>query len=298
MIGRETRVSWPGVVALAVLVASVGGCLFLATRPQRSHVTLEQLRRRGVVPVGIANEEPYGYLDTVSGRITGEAPEVARVIFERLGVPRLDAVTSQFGALIPGLRAGRFDVIAAGMYITPERCRRVAFSRPTYRIGEAFIVRRGNPLDLHSYADVAADDDAILGVVNGTIELQYAQATGVPEDRIVILNDNVSALSAVRTGQIDAFAGTQLTVRSLLAKTEGEALEEAEPFAQPVIDGEEVWGYGAFAFRERDRGLRRAFDRELGRFLGTEAHLELVRPFGFTEDNLPGDATVEALCRE
>ncbi|HJL18322.1 MAG TPA: ectoine/hydroxyectoine ABC transporter substrate-binding protein EhuB [Sandaracinaceae bacterium LLY-WYZ-13_1] len=296
MLRRPTRVTPAGAVALTVLLAGAGGCLWLALGTEPPRASLEDLRRRGEVSLGIANEEPYGYLDTARGELTGEAPELARVIFGRLGVPRTDAVTSQFGALIPGLRAGRFDVIAAGMYVTPARCERVAFSRPTYRIGEAFVVPRGNPLDLHSYADVAANEEATLGVVAGTIERVYARRTGVPDERVVILNDNVSALSAVRTGQVSAFAGTQLTVRSLLDKTDGRALEEATPFTQPVIDGEEVWGYGAFAFRPRDVALREAFDRELGAFLGTEAHLALVRPFGFREENLPGDVTVEELC--
>lgn len=295
MLRRTSRVTPTGIVALLVLLGCVGGCLFLAARTPRPRASLAELRRAGEVSVGIANEEPYGYLDTVSGRLTGEAPELARVIFARLGVERLDAVTSQFGALIPGLRAGRFDVIAAGMYVTPERCARVAFSQPTYRIGEAFIVREGNPLSLRSYEDVANHDEAVLGVVNGTIELTYARRIGVDESRIVILNDNVSALSAVRTGQVDAFAGTQLTVRRLLEKSDA-PLEEAAPFRQPVIDGREVWGYGAFAFRRQDAALRRAFDRELQGYLGTEAHLALVRPFGFTRDNLPGDVTVEELC--
>ena len=32
------------------------------------------------------------------------------------------------GFVIPGLNAGRFDLIAAGLFITPERCEQVAFS--------------------------------------------------------------------------------------------------------------------------------------------------------------------------
>lgn len=298
MYRQKRRVTPAGLGALAVLIVVAGSCVVLATRPLRPSSSLGQLRDRGGVSVGIANEEPYGYLDTASGRITGEAPELARRIFAALNVPRLDAVTSQFGALIPGLRAGRFDVIVAGMYVTPERCKQVAFSQPTYRIGEAFIVRHGNPLGLRSYRDVARHPRARLGVVNGTIERTYARRIGVPDERVVILNDNVSALSAVRTGQVDAFAGTQLTVRRLLDKTSGEALEEAKPFAQPVIDGKEVWGYGAFAFRKRDDELRRAFDHELAAFLGSHTHRALVAPFGFGEENLPGGMTTEELCRE
>jgi polar amino acid transport system substrate-binding protein len=116
--------------------------------------TLERIRREGVVRVGFANEAPFAFIDTSSGRLTGEAPEIARVVFSRLGVGEIEGVLTEFASLIPGLKAGRFDVIAAGMYVTPERCREVAFSQPTYAVGEAFLVAAGNPLQLHGYEDV------------------------------------------------------------------------------------------------------------------------------------------------
>jgi polar amino acid transport system substrate-binding protein len=248
------------------------------------------------IRLGIANEPPYGYLDTASGRVTGEAPEVARVVLERLGVRRIEVVATEFRSLIPGLRAGRFDVIAAGMYVTPARCGQVLFSRPTYRIGEALLVRRGNPRQLHAFADVARHPTAVLGVVPGSIELTYAEAAGVPAARIASLKDASAAVDSLRAGHIDAYAGTALTTRSLLEKTRASDLELAEPFAQPVIDGVETWGYGAFAFRKRDRALRDAWNAELDRYLGSAEHLARVKPFGFTERELPGDMRAETLC--
>ena len=112
--------------------------------------------------MGIANEPPFGYLET-DGTVAGEAPTVARAVFERLGVKGLEPVVVEFGSLIPGLKAGRFDVIAAGMYITPARCREVLFSDPSYKIAEAILVPEGNPLDLHSYRDIRDNDRATLG---------------------------------------------------------------------------------------------------------------------------------------
>ena len=258
--------------------------------------TLERLRRTGVARVGYANEAPYAYLDE-SKRLTGESPEVARVILSRLGIAETEGVLTEFGSLIPGLKAGRFDLIAAGMYITPERCRQVAFSRPTYGIGEAFAVAEGNPLDLHSYADVAASPEATLGVVAGTVERGYARETGVPDDRVVVFPDAPSALEGVASGRVDAFGGTSLTVGDLLSKRDAGGLERAEPFTDSVIEGRTVRGYGAFVVRPEDGELLGALNRELEAFLGTPEHLELVEPFGFGEETLPGDVTAEELCR-
>ncbi len=299
--GRSSRIRRPArlrsgaaLLAAAGLLALVAGCGGSGERPGES--TLARLRRQGVARVGYANEAPYAYLDSSTDRLTGEAPEIARQVLAGLGVPRVEGVLTEFGALIPGLQAKRFDLIAAGMYIKPRRCREIDFSNPTYCIGEGFLVRRGNPANLHSYRDVAASDSATLGVVAGAVELGYARKSGIPDDRIVVFPDAPSAVAGVQSGRVEAYGGTSLTVQDLFAKADDPGLEIARPFTDPVIDGERVRGCGAFGFRKDEDAFRKAFDRRLEGFLGTPEHLDLVRPFGFTRDDLPGDVTAAALC--
>ena len=62
---------------------------------------------------------------------------------------------TEFGSLIPGLNSQQFDVVSAGMYINPSRCEQVLFSDPEYQMLDAFIVRKGNPKNLHTYEDIA-----------------------------------------------------------------------------------------------------------------------------------------------
>ena len=283
---RLPRLALAGVAAVAL---ACGG-------DDASRSTLERVRAQGIVRVGYANEAPYAFRDTATGRVTGEAPEIARVVFERMGIPEFEGVLTEFGSLIPGLQAGRFDLIAAGMYITPERCGQVAFSEPTYAVGEGFIVPEGNPLDLHGYEDVRDHPTATLGVVAGAIERGYARASGIPDARIVTFPDALAALAGVRAGRISAYAATALTVQNLLGK-DAAGVEQAAPFSDPVIDGETVRGHGAFAFRPRDEALRAEFNRHLTAFIGTPAHLELVAPFGFTDRQLPGEAATSRLCQ-
>ena len=92
----------------------------------------------------MANEAPYGYA-TPDGKLTGEAPEVAKAVLAKMGITQVDGVLTEFGSLIPGLKAGRFDIIAAGMYVNPQRCNEIAFSEPSYGIGQAILVPAGNP---------------------------------------------------------------------------------------------------------------------------------------------------------
>lgn len=248
----------------------------------------------GRIRVGYANESPFAYMDSGSGKLTGEAPEVLRHVMSELKVGEVEGVLTEFGSLIPGLQARRFDMIAAGMYVTPERCQQVIFSNPTYGIGSAFIVREGNPKSLGSFEDVAKSD-ARLGVVVGAIEADYAAKTGIPADRIVVFPDAASALAGVQGGRVDAYAATALTVNDLLSKS-ASGVERADPFTDPVIDGKDVRGYGAFAFRPEDTALRDAVNEQLAAYLGTDAHAEAVKAFGFTEGELPGDVTAAQLC--
>lgn len=286
-----------GRALLAVIASLALGACTVGGEGGSGEPTLERAHREGVVRVGFANEAPYAYLDSRTDRLTGEAPEIARAVLERMGIPEIEGVLAEFGALIPGLKAGRFDLIAAGMYVKPARCREIDFSDPTYCIGEGLLVRAGNPLDLHSYEDVRESEEATIGVVAGAVELGYAREIGVPEDRIVIFPDAPSAVAGVQSGRIDGYAGTSLTVKDMLSKADDPRLELAEPFRDPVIGGEPIRGCGAFGFRRGDDAFREEFDRHLDELLGTPEHLELVRPFGFTRDELAGDATAEELCR-
>lgn len=278
---------WVGCLALAFM----GGCA-----PSDTRSTLERIREDSVVRIGYANEAPYAYKDTRTGKVTGEAPEIARVVLAELGVQKVEGVLTEFGSLIPGLKAGRFDVIAAGMYIKPERCGQIAFSNPTYAIGEALAVQTGNPLNIHSYQDIKDHPEATIGVVAGAVERGYARAVGIPEDRIIVFPDARSALAGVRASRVTAYAGTALTVQDLISKDTSGKIERAVPFTNPVINGEQVKGYGAFGFRKNDQELVGCFNEVLADYIGSEEHLSLVKPFGFTAAELPQGVTADELC--
>lgn len=252
--------------------------------------TLDEAREAGYIRVGFANEAPFGYA-TASGKLTGEAPEIAKIIFAKMGIKEVDGVLTEWSSLIPGLKAGRFDVIAAGMFITPKRCQQVLFSEPTYRLGQSFLVRKGNPKKLHSYADAAKSEDVKLGVMAGAIERGYARNAGIPDARVVELPDQAAMLAAVRAGRVDASALTALSIERM-ARKGGDRVERAMPFETP----ETAVGYGAFAFRKDDPELVAAFNKHLKAFLGTPAHQKVAGMFGFTKAELPGDITAAALC--
>lgn len=256
----------------------------------RAETTLDRIREAGVIRVGFANEAPYAYA-TADGELTGESPTVFRHVMKRLGVERVDGVLTEWGALIPGLKAGRFDAIVASMYITPRRCRQILFANPTYGIGEALVVPAGNPEGLRDYAD-AVEKEAKVAFVAGTAEIEHARMAGLPRGQQLIVPDFASAFAAVKAGRASAAALTALTAGVLAEKDE--AVERAEPFTF-VHEGRSYRGEGSFGFRPEDRALRDAVNEELAGFIGTEEHLAMVAEFGFDASNLP-EKTAEQHC--
>ena len=100
--------------------------------------------RSRLVTLGVANEVPFGYVGD-DGEATGIGPDVARAVLEELGIDQIDAQVVEFGELIGGLQAGQFDLITAGMYITPDRAEQILFSDPDYCVAESLAVAAGNP---------------------------------------------------------------------------------------------------------------------------------------------------------
>lgn len=257
---------------------------------------LAQAQEQGFIRVGFANEAPYGFADE-AGNLTGEAPAVGREVMSRLEVPEIDGVLTEFGSLIPGLQARRFDVIAAGMFITPERCAEVIFSDPSYCAPQAFLVTEGNPLGLTDYESVAANPDVRLGVLTGAVEGDQARAAGVSDDQINTLGDPPSLLEALQADRIDAVALTTISLNDL-AETAGGGVEVTEPFIA-VIDGEEQLGCGGFAFRPEDTALRDAFNEVLNEMKEGDEVVPIVEEFGFAEAAETAEGvTADELCGE
>lgn len=293
--GIPRRTLLTGTAALVGTGAVVGassGCSRVATADTGDGgQLLQQLRARGTVRLGIAGEQPYGYIGK-DGEVTGSAPAIARRIFRRLGVDHVEPFPTEFGSLIFGLNSLQFDVVAAGMYINPERCEQVLFADPEYRMKDAFIVPRGNPKKLRTYADIARTG-ARMATGIGYAEIDYAKEAGVKH--IDTLPDQLAGLLAVEQGRVDVFAGTAVTVRNVVEQT-GSTKAEATDEVTPLVDGKPVVDVGGFAFRMPERNLRDAFNRELHRMKRSGELLEVMRPFGFTKDQMT-DIRAEEKCR-
>ncbi|ASP87157.1 ectoine/hydroxyectoine ABC transporter substrate-binding protein EhuB [Sinorhizobium meliloti] len=275
---------------MAVLTGLLGASIVHAQE------ALNNARQTGTVKVGIFNQSPWGFVDA-SGEIKGQAVDVLKAAFAPLGITKIDAVVTEFGALIPGLQAGRFDVVAAGLYIKPERCKLVAFGNPDIKMSDALLVLKGNPKALHSYTDIAKKSDVILAVGRGSVEFQHALDAGVPKSRLFAFPDNDAGLAALLGGRADAIAATAATISAWAPVSD--KIERALPFAQPVgPDGKTLYGYPALAFRQADSDFRDAYNGELKKLRESGKLLEILKVYSFSEPDLPPEELTAAdICK-
>lgn len=279
---------------LALLAASAIAISALAATSAGA-ASLEDIKKAGVIRIAVANEIPYGYVDP-SGEALGAGPDVAKKLMEALGVGEIEWVTTNFSSLIPGLKADRFDMVAAEMAILPDRCGQVLFSEPNTSYGEGLLVAEGNPKDVHTYQDFADNKQLKVAIMAGADQLEMMQKLGVSDANVVTIASNADAISTVATGRADAYAATSLTA-SGLAK-QGKGVEVAAKFTDPVVDGKPVRSWGGFTFASGNEELRDAVNTALADFKKTPEWAEIVTGYGFTQADVDGSTSTNtaALC--
>ena len=293
-MNRRT-ITTASVAGIGVAALALAGCTSTAPSDGDSDVsTLQKIQDEGSITLAIASEQPYSWVDE-SGEPTGATIAMHKQIFSALGVDNIEVEEVAWDNLIPGLNAGRWDAVSAGMSITPDRCAEAAFSDPEIMYTTTLAVPKGNPDGLTDLDSVlATDGDVKLAVQSGAIEDGYVKSLG-GYDNIVQVDTISSGIENIQAGRADALA---LTAVSLDWMTQDmDDVETTGPFVQE-IDGVKQIGAGATVFRPADSELLDAYNEELANITGDEqSYLDLVEPFGFSAENLPpADLTTEQLC--
>jgi len=247
--------------------------------------------------VGMSNQLPYAFLDE-AGVLTGQSPDVLRAAMRNAGVENLEATLTEFGALIPGLAARRFDVICTGLFIRPARCELVAFANPDSLSRDGLVVTAGNPLNLKSLDDVAANSAVRIGFVRGSVDEGYVEAAGIAEANRVALPDVPTLLSALKGGRIDAVLSSLVIIASTLAAMNDDSLVMVEDFVDPVVDGVPAIDYAAMAFHKDDTALLAAYNAGLAELVASGELAEINAKWGLPAALTPTaeTATTAQIC--
>lgn len=286
------RVTSRCAITFAVVTLTAGtmaACTSTDSGDDSNH--LQELKDKGVVTVGFAGEAPYSFEQ--DGNLTGATVALHREIFGNLGIETVEGVNADFGSLIPGLQANRFDVVSAGMSILPQRCEQAAFGDPEFNYTTALMVTQGNPKGLKDMQSVKGSG-ARLATMTGAVESDYAESLGIESTQVATPQDG---MDAVTSGRADVFALTAISLNWMKTNNPGAPVDVTESFVAN-IDGKPQVGAGATVFRTDDKELLEAYNAELAKITSDpQKYLDLVGEFGFTEEELPDpNLTTAQLC--
>ena len=224
-------------------------------------------------------EPPFNFVSK-DGLITGCDVELARYVFEKLGVDAFEPVETEFAELLPGLTDGRWRM-TTGMFGTDERRKTARFSRPIWALPDGLLVRSSNPRGLSGYRSIATNRDTKLAVIRDQFQHRSAAEFGVSDDRIAIYETYTDAAMAVRDGEVDAYASVGRAHGGFIEQNPDWGLE----FVLVPTD-EKPPAFGSFAVNPEDTDLLDDIDKVLEGFLGSDEHREMVAAFGFSQSEI------------
>lgn len=209
---RLFRAASGGAVAAMLLALSPLG---MAYADANISTTLDQ-KLKDMLPASIrdagkinvaSNVEypPFEYYDTDNTTIIGLDKDFAEAIGQKLGVT-LEFSNMSFDAIIPALAAKRFDMAMSAMTDTEERRQKVDFV-DYFVSGGGFLVKHGNPMNIHALTDLCGVATAID---KGTTEIEDARLAseecvkvGKPEVDVKVLPGTSQIVLALQAGRAD-----------------------------------------------------------------------------------------------
>lgn len=274
-----------GIAALGVAALALGSMAGAAG----AQSLLEKADKGEPIRIGFANEIPFAYPGD-DGSPRGFVNVFTIGVLKKMGYEKIEPVQTEWGGLIPGLNADRFDIVTGGMNILASRCENIAFSEPMATVGDAFIVAPGNPKKIGDYKSLV-DNNAVMVTGAGYSNIEAAKAAGVAEANIMQVPGPTEILAAVKAGRADAGAGTYFTMKQL-ADSSGGAVEVTDPNAIP----ESSFNWAGIGFRKADQAFLDKFNAAMKEYIGTDEMLAAVAEYGYGKASLPGDKTTAWVC--
>jgi polar amino acid transport system substrate-binding protein len=225
-----------------------------------------------------------------NGEAAGFMNDVAMETLKSMGYDNIEPVVTDWGGLIPGLQAGRYDMITGGMYILKSRCENVSFSDPVGSFSDAFLVPTGNPKGINNYEDILSTG-SILVTGAGYNTVEAAKKVGITDATLMQVPGPTEMLAAMKAGRADAAVLTYFEAAHLAEASNGE-LELGDLAKMP----EWTKNWAGIGFRHEDADFLAKFNEAMNAYIGTPEMLELVSKNEYTKDHLPGGVTAAWVC--
>lgn len=277
-------VARPGVIVLAICAIALSACGGTGVSPGASGGAdgsgsatsgLDRVRETGL-RISYVNENPWSYTDGVEN-FTGAEGEMIKECGERLEFDVLPILT-QWDSQLPGLTADRWDAIVAGMAISDERLEVAISTQPMYGYGARAMVEKGNPLNIHSWDDIA-EAGVGVGMITGGAYQEDVEALGIE----VIPYDSLDAeILDLEAGRIDVLVNAETSLTQYVKDNPDAPVEVAEPWDYQDIGIVQPGWY----FRPDDVELRDAINDCITELKEDGTMASLLEEFGFNPDSI------------
>ncbi|MBU2961242.1 transporter substrate-binding domain-containing protein [Citreicella sp. C3M06] len=195
---------------------------------------LDDVMAAGVMKVGTETAfAPFDFID--AGTHTGLNMDVFTEIGKDMGV-EIEWITLDWTGVLPGLEAGRFDVVAGPATITAERMKRYRFSSP---IAEATVALLAcAKCDIETPEDIAGK---AIGGATGTAQLaqlqEFAATLDTPPTSISEYVSFNESYADIASGRIEAVANSLPNI-AFVASQRPEVFKVVKPaFGTPTYFG-------------------------------------------------------------
>ena len=230
-------------IRAAAIVLTI--CLFAGL----SVVSGPSLAADGKLRIGtVGDYPPFNYIDD-AGEPAGFDIEIAGALCAEMGAD-CELQWHEWEALIPELRAGTFDAIAASMSITEKRRQLVSFTDRYYSNVVRFVAREGSGFDPGNAAGTT------IGVARATVSSDWLEANMAGVATIELYTGQQEMLDDLVAGHLDAVLGDGLGYHAWLQSPDGAGFE----FTGDGLRLDEGIG---IAVRKEDETLRQNLNRAL-----------------------------------
>jgi lysine-arginine-ornithine-binding protein len=193
--------------------------------------------------------KPFSYTDS-SGKLIGFDVDIANALCREMHV-KCEIAAQEWDGIIPGLQASRYDAIIASMARTPEREKKVLFTKPYENQPSSFVA----PKDQH-VVDISptALKGKTIGVQRGSSQNQWLVANGYDKTATLKLYDTTRQpeLDLV-AGRIDLLIASKVTMSADFFKSPDSANFE---FVGAPLTGGALGSGNAIAVRLDNTPLR------------------------------------------
>ena len=181
---------------------------------------LDRINNHGTITVGTEGTyAPFTYHDD-AGKLTGYDVEVTRAVADKLGV-KIDFKETQWDAMLAGLKAGRFDMVANQVSLTtPER--QATFDKSAeYSYSGPMAVNRKDDERIKTLADVKGLSSA------QSLSSNYGEMAEKAGAKIVPVDGMAQALTLVQQQRADFTFNDSLALLDYLKKNPNSGLKTA-----------------------------------------------------------------------